>query len=271
MVVQVLKYDPYPVNAGDWFNLWIKLQNIGQADAKNVKFELIPDYPFESNDSLIRSYGLIFGTINSYKAYQTYDSSQVILKYRVRAADNAPDGANNIKFKISFDNSEGSIFNLPIEIGKTKTDFDVIMQDSTTSGTSFSIVNIGENDASAVKIYIDPQNNLRLTGTSASILGNLAKGDFTTATFQIAPGLDLKEIKIKIDYTDIAGIRNSLEKTVPVNLDQTFANITATGFKNKTTSSSSNLFSNAIPVVIGLILGMIILRIYQRVKKKKKE
>ena len=61
------------------------MQNIGQANARNAEFELQPSYPFSSNDSLIRDYGVIYGSVDAYKVDSTYDASQVILKYRVFA------------------------------------------------------------------------------------------------------------------------------------------------------------------------------------------
>lgn len=122
LIVTVLKYAPYPVNSGDWFDLWIKVQNIGEQDAAHAVFELQPEYPFSSSDVLIRDYGLLFGKTNALKVDQTYDSSQVILKYRVKAADNAPSGTSNIKFitKTNGNLSSGVVNNLPIEIFSTK-------------------------------------------------------------------------------------------------------------------------------------------------------
>ena len=84
LAVQVLKYEPYPVNAGDWFDMWVKVQNVGQADAKNVVFTLQPAYPFSSDDALVRNYGIIFGTINAYSVDQKNSANEVILKYRVK-------------------------------------------------------------------------------------------------------------------------------------------------------------------------------------------
>jgi hypothetical protein len=120
LVVQVLKYEKYPVTAGDWFDVWIEVQNIGQNDAPHAVFELQPEYPFSSNDSLIRDYGIIKGRVNSYKVDQKYDSTDVILKYRVKAADNAPTGTSDLKLKITPDvndpSSSSTTASLPIEI-----------------------------------------------------------------------------------------------------------------------------------------------------------
>ena len=295
LIVKVLKYEPYPVSAGDWFDLWIKVQNIGQYDAPNARFELQPAYPFSSNDSLIRDYGLLPGTLNAYKFGMTGDANEVILKYRVKTADNAPEGTSNLRFASSTDYknpSMGSVgIDLPIEIGKTKTDFDVVMQDSSAQGISFAISNIGENAATAVTVTLEPQDFSNFTGrnitgarnftrenypgrTSAnvtgltvpmsSIIGNLEKGDFTTVTFQAT--LNSNIARIKIDYTDIAGVRNSVEKTVPVtSVQRTAASTTAANAARKTTTS----LPSYIYIVIGIILGIMGLIVYNKISKKK--
>ena len=120
-VVQVLKYDPFPVNSGEGFNLWVKVQNTGEQDANHAVFTLVADYPFSSNDSLVRTYGLIYGRANAYKVDQTYDSSQVILKYRVNTATDAPSGASKLQLKMSADSMSSVVFDLPIEIYSVNT------------------------------------------------------------------------------------------------------------------------------------------------------
>jgi hypothetical protein len=58
-ILKELKYEPYPVNAGSSFDVWIKVQNTGRDDANNSEFRLVLSYPFSSNDSLVRDYGII--------------------------------------------------------------------------------------------------------------------------------------------------------------------------------------------------------------------
>ena len=263
LVVQVLKYEPYPVNAGDWFDVWIKVQNIGQADAENVKFVLQPEYPFSSNDSLTRDYGIVLGTINSYKLGMSNDANEIILKYRVKTADNAPEGTSELKLVIYTDAStQGSnavINSLPITIGKTKTDFSVVMQDSTSQGTSFSIANIGDNSATAVTVSIPTQANVKITGAQSSIIGNLDKGDFTTVTFKIAPNDNLNSLTMQIAYTDIAGVRNIVNETVPVSIAHVQETVKQTG-------NGSSIY---IYLIVGIAIGAAAVAVYSRVKGKK--
>jgi hypothetical protein len=272
LVVSVLKYEPYPVNAGDWFDVWIKVQNDGQADAKNVSFELKPEYPFSSNDSLIRNYGTILGTLNSYQTGMQGDANEVVLKYRVKTADNSPEGESGLKFGIADSTNNGVEFvqSLPIVIGKTKTDFDVVIQDATSSGLSFAISNSGSNDASAVTVTLEPAKSLFISGPQSSIIGNLAKGDFTTVTFQAMPGRNLSSVTLKLDYTDVVGIRNTVEKsvTLPQNMNYS-ANFSA----GRTGANGLRTGSLTIPVyayfIAGFVLGAVVAFGYNMLRKKR--
>lgn len=265
-VAQTLKYEPYPVNAGDWFDLWIKVQNTGQDDAPNARFEIIPEYPFYSNDSLVREYNLIPGTSTAFRNKQLGDkdiqANQVIMKFRVKAADSAPKGESLIKLQTSADNSGyGFIYSLPIEIGKTKTDFDIVMQDSTSQGTSFAIANVGDNSATAVTFTIPSQEYVQITGPSSSIIGNLEKGDFTTINFQILPNKDLHELNAELAYTDSAGVRNTINKTIPVNINSAFG--------QQTQASGGFGISSILYITLGIFLGIFGNFLYRRRKKKR--
>src|SRR3989338_3219502 len=209
--VQTLKYDPFPVNPGDYFDVWILVENIGVKDAPNARFELVTKYPFSSTGQLVNDYGRVAGISG-----KDAGENQVVLRYRVKVADDSPEGSSELEFKALPDGSSdvGSIKKLPIDIGKTKTDFDVVMQDSTAQGTSIAIANIVDNPATAVTVRINPQDGLKVRGSDASIIGNLDKGDFSTVTFQINPDQNYNGIMVQISYTDIAGVRNNIEKKI---------------------------------------------------------
>ena len=272
--VQVLKYDPYPVSAGEWFDVWVQVQNLGQQDAKDVKFELVTSYPFTNDGNTVIEYPTLSGSLSASKLGQSGDGSTAILKYRVRVADNSPTGTSNLKLKTTLDSknptSQGVTTDLPIVIGKTKTDFEVVLQDSSTQGTAFSIANTGENAATAVVLSVVPKAGLNISGATSSILGNLDKGEFTTVTFQVFPTRAFSEnsdrtLNLKIAYTDTAGVRNVVEKNVTVNMQTNYN--PSTSRTGKTTSSSG--LSWYIWLIVGIILGIIINLIYRKIRKKK--
>jgi hypothetical protein len=266
LVVQVLKYEPYPVNAGDWFDLWVKVQNIGQNDANNVRFELQPDYPFSSNDSLIQDYGLIYGTQNAYKVDQTYDSSQVILKYRIKVADNAPEGTSSLKLVTTANKnnpSEASTVNsLSIVIAKTKTDFDVKLRDINPQESSFTVTNIGDEPAKAIVVDVKNQEGVNfLSGAEPASLGDLNQGEFTIAHLKAIPLQTSSNITLVISYTDKAGVRNTIEKTVSLN---------SLMLQNTCISDSGSIFSKYIYALIGLVTGMFLIILISLIRHKKK-
>ena len=273
LAVRVLKYSPYPVNPGDWFDVWVEVQNVGQEDAKHTIFELRPEYPFlgDSNDSLTQSYGSTPGVVSANQIGMLGDANEVILKYRVKAADNAPEGVSYLKFAMVANENDpqatSTTSSFPISIAKTKTDFDVVMQDSTAQGISFAIANTGENAATAVKVSVEPQDSTRVTGTSASIIGNLAAGDFTTVTFQIAPNKNLNQLKLQIAYTDAAGIRNTVEKIVAVNSVAAMQSLNLVTSKTRTATSSSRY----IYLVAGVVLGFVLTIVYKKLRRKVSE
>jgi hypothetical protein len=269
--ITTLKYEPYPVNAGDWFDVWVKAENLGREDATNAQFELVTPYPFESYDT-VRQYGRIPGTDNANSIKQPDESmieaNQVIMKFRVRAADNAPYGTSLLKIRMKTDkDSDYSIDqDVPIEIEKTKTDFDVVMQESTDQGISFAIANIGENAATALTVSVPDQQGVVIRGPRSSIIGNLDKGDFTTASFLVSPEKNKGDILLQLAYTDIAGVRNTINKTVIVD-SYSLSNSTITGFR-RPTSNSSTVASKIIFLLLGAVIGIAGLVYFQKRKNK---
>jgi len=126
------------------------------------------------------------------------------------------------------------------------TDFDVAFSESTSGEMSFSIANIGSNPANSVSVIIPEQRSWRVSGSNSVIIGNLNKGDYTVASFNLqsstsantfqnrtAPaGANIQErsaqrsmnssngssdtLLMQIAYTDTMGERNIIEKAVKV-------------------------------------------------------
>lgn len=107
-----------------------------------------------------------------------------------------------------------------VYVGGT-TDFDIaFMERSPTGDYTFTVSNIGNNAANSVKISVPLQANWTVTGGSSNsvVLGNLQKGDNTIADFNLKPAAMEKELPIKfeISYTSNDGIRQTVEKELPL-------------------------------------------------------
>jgi len=89
--VKNTRYDPFPVEPGAYFDLWIRLENFGFKDASNLRFKLKPEYPFslDPNENELRE----IGDLNA--------GEQVMLQYKVRADVNAVERSNPLHYEYS--------------------------------------------------------------------------------------------------------------------------------------------------------------------------
>ena len=206
----LVSQDPSPADPGGYVELLFKIENWGTEDAQNVTFELLPEYPFSLDPgvSAIKELGTIRGLQTGSNAFY--------VKYKVRVDEDAIDGESEIKVRYP----RGSNYiteTFDITISDPRTDFEVLAQDSTT----LALANTGASTAYSVIVKIPEQKGFRVTGASASIIGNLDTGDYTLATFQIVPittnvsGVGEKNLIVEISYTDLLGIRRSIQKEVP--------------------------------------------------------
>jgi hypothetical protein len=171
-----------------------------------------------------------------------------------------------------------------IEIGG-ETDFDVSIQDSTSTSTTLAITNIGENTAYSVIVSIPQQENFRVTGISTSIMGNLNAGDYTLASFQITSIRPVtntstsqgRNLIVEISYTDTLGVRRTVQKQVEfgLNTNTTFNGVTRTRSTQSSlqTSGSNGLLSNGLLYVVIGVVGIVaivaFLKFRKRIKRKK--
>ncbi|MCG7852495.1 MAG: hypothetical protein MIO92_08230, partial [Methanosarcinaceae archaeon] len=180
-----------------------------------------------------------------------------------------------------------------------ETDFDVTFSEGTGGEVSLSIANIGSNQAYSVKVEIPEQDNYRVTGSTASIVGNLDIGDYTIASFTLstknAPanmggGTENSTVNVRggipsdvsvpntasvssgndllvvVEYTDSSGKRVSVEKSVPIELNSgSSAGFDSTAARGNQDQSVLSNTSFTIPVLLLAIAGGVAL--YYRKKR----
>ncbi|MBN2488063.1 MAG: COG1361 S-layer family protein [Methanosarcinaceae archaeon] len=227
----------------------------------------------------------------------------ITISYTIMADVNAVPGLYQIDISLEFEdyNSNTTVINTRagLFVGG-ETDFDVTFSEGTGGEVSLSVANIGSNQAYSVKVEIPEQDNYRVTGSTASIVGNLDIGDYTIASFTLstknapanmvggaenstvnvrggipsdvsvpntASGSSGNDLIVIVEYTDSAGKRVSLEKSVPIELNSgTSAGFAAAGAArgNQNQSLLSNT-SFTIPVLLLAIAGGVAL--YYRKKR----
>ena len=267
--VTQLKYEPYPVNPGEYFDLWLKAQWKGSTSTKNVTFKLVPTYPFylDNNENAVKSFGKITPT----------SSEPFVVKYKVRVHDDAVEGINNLRLNYNQDGDEDSwvVKDLEIQIADAQTVFDLVIQESTDTGTSIAIANTGKNTANSLIVRIPEQENFIVIGTNGQIVGNLASGDYSLVTFNLkSQGRTSEQVlKIQLDYTDSIGERRTVTKEIAMEGGTTFT-MNATQLVGQRgrgilQKPSTGVFQSTwfwIIVVVAVILAIILYRKFPKVR-----
>jgi hypothetical protein len=263
--VSSIRYEPYPANPGDYVDVWIKA-NLGTS-IKYAKFEFVNSFPFslDSNEDPIREYEDFSG--------------DVVMHYKVRVSQDAVDGINSLKINIFSDQfaSSGAVYSMDIDVADAQTDFDLVVQDSTSSEVSLAIANIGKNTANSMIVRIPEQTGFKVTGTNGQMVGNLDSGDYTVTSFSLVQvGRGNGNLTVQIDYTDNIGERRSVLKEVQFS-SQPSGNITAGTFpsgaygnfqKGNFSTSSSKSKNTKWYIIAGVLLVILVgLFIYSKYKK----
>ncbi|MCX9081108.1 MAG: hypothetical protein OIN83_02805 [Candidatus Methanoperedens sp.] len=102
--INLIKYDPYPVNPDTDFSIWVQIKNVGENDVSGATIEFIPTYPFsiKPGESAIRNPGTI------------RKNDEFVYKYTLHADKNAFVGTNTLEIGYRI-----------LENGFTKREFDI--------------------------------------------------------------------------------------------------------------------------------------------------
>jgi hypothetical protein len=220
------------------------ITNIGSSPLKNMAV------------SWDESTGIILPVYSSNTKYISYlgVGESVSVAYSVMADVNADPGLYKLDITLEFEDYDSNTNTIETKAGLFvggATDFDLSYSESDEGEVSLSLANVGNNEAYSVKVSIPEQDNFQATGSTSTIVGNLEKGDYTITSFSISQvgsmpsedgdssgtaqarpdssemtdeGMEVRpeqmesisELLVLIEYTDSAGQRNSIEKTVQI-------------------------------------------------------
>lgn len=262
--LSVENYYPTPVEAGDYFTIWLKIANREENPVEGVAVRFKQSYPFSLDPG--EEEELAIGALEP--------KSSVTKSFKIRVDKEAKEGDNNIEFE--YKDCAGCLWterSMPITVIEYQTTFDVVLQEISSDGVFIAIANIGKNQANAITVSIPEQEYFTTDLTSSSIVGNLESGDYTIAAFKILPNQistedrkdslnTKKELFVQIDYTDPFGVRRSVVKQLLLNPssltrvsgDQTE---TSTQFVRKNSAQGSSFIKDIwfwVSVVLVVIL-----------------
>ncbi|KAF5419793.1 MAG: hypothetical protein C5S44_10040 [Candidatus Methanocomedens sp.] len=111
----IVQCDPNPAEIGQYVNVWIKIENIGNTRAEDVSVEIIPEYPFslDAGDETRRNIGILS------------PDRHASLEYHLYVDENARPGTRSIK--VRYQDNEGTAWNektLNIWVGSGSDTFD---------------------------------------------------------------------------------------------------------------------------------------------------
>ncbi len=159
ITVTLMNQDPDPVGPGKYVDLRFKVENDGTITAKDVYARIEPKYPFSLDPGTNAT--IYLGDIPGYGN----SKSVIVVKYKVRVAEDAVTGANDISFGYNIDSK------------------DWISQDYT--------INIRSIDATISIESVTTSPKRIVPGNPASVLIRLKNMDDT----------DLKDISLKLDLS----------------------------------------------------------------------
>jgi len=274
--------EPRTINPGKQTNLVFTLENLGETPISNISFA------WSEKNSLI----LPLGSDNKrfFPLLEPHAKKQ--LSYIAASDPNITPGIYPLDITITFTdvNSIRTQLSRVGLIAGGKTEFELSAEKGTSGQTSISIANVGSNNASAVVVKIPAQPGFRVIGSDTAMLGNLNKGDFTIANFQLTTSassnalretkdsnnagskrmpraskgfskqdlnLDSKKIgllAVQISYTDTTGERHISNARVHLSQEP---QSTFSGLYLKEKKQGLNLFSIApwLAVVVIALLG----------------
>jgi len=220
----------------------------------------------------------------------------VEMDYQVIADSNANPGLYELKLYLSYDDpityeekETSTIAGVNVGGG---TDFDVALSDSPGSETSFSVANIGSNPAYSVSVIVPQQNGWQVSGPNSVIIGNLNKGDYTVASFNLVSTQQMTDLQdqnlkranveettrqspampesngliIRIAYTDTIGERKVIEKEVAINSPQDIGSKIPSV---NTVRDQQNAFETYKWYIVGFIILITGLVLYSKYRRRK--
>jgi len=280
---EVIHIDKSTLVPGKESGLKFTINNVGNAPLRDLTFY------WENTDNII----LPVGSDNTRYIRYIEIGNGTELDYQVIADTNAVPGLYKLNLYLSYEDSISNRTNKISTIAGVYvgggTDFEVAFSDNANSQTSFSIANIGSNPASSVSVIIPDQLGWRVSGSSSVIIGNLNKGDYTVASFNLqsttsnmtSRNMDLQNnfqnrsgrgnssyqgrsrsingsptaVLMQIAYTDTMGERKIVEKQVNVgtqNMATSEGQMTFQGRRGA--ASQESVFSGYAMYLIGILL-----------------
>ncbi len=206
----VLRTDPSPAVAGQYFDLLLKVENTGTGYSEDVKIELLPEYPFylDPQEEAIKEYGTL------------PIATPLEVKYKIRVDENAIDGIN--KLTVEYSSKDGAKKKQELNIEVEQKDIELalgsinsqpakIVSDLEDAKLEIEIMNVGDADAKLATSKLMLPDGFSTSSSYSDIdnLGTIAEDGSSVATYYIDVDEDVDDGKynatLRIRYKDDTG------------------------------------------------------------------
>ncbi len=206
MKVNIIEYDPFPAQIGEYVDVSVKIENIGYGRADAVSLKMEPEYPFslDSQNNAVEFIGILS------------PEDAAVHEYRLYVDENAKVGTGTVDvyyqvykggswYKSSFDLNVGSsTFDSKGTIELTEISCDpVVFMPGDVGTVSFTLANTA-TESSVTIDDVDYDTNARVqSGTLKGVEGIDVTSDSYVGSGVIGPG-DSITLSYNIELTDDA-------------------------------------------------------------------
>ncbi len=212
----LINQDPYPAEPGGMVKLNFRVENLGSTNAKDLVFEILPEYPFSLyGDSAQKDVGSIGG--------RQMGSLGAVVSYNLKVSEGAAEGINSVYVRYKLSNNDGvwvkpHPFNVTINahaallgVEKAYSEPESIAPGKTGS-YYITLKNFGKSAVKDIKLRLNFSSSIPFVAINSSnerIIPLLGSDSSANLRFAVAalPGAeaDYYNVPLILDFNDAGG------------------------------------------------------------------
>lgn len=218
--LNVTKTEPVPLQAGEYADIWVRVTNTGDAEAREAEVELVDEFPFHTDD---RKSSWNLGELQTGEQYQ--------FRAKIRVNENAVFGENDLKFRVSSGNQDASVTkSVPLEVRTddrslviSNLDFPRRVQPGSSSEMNITLENQANSEFRNIDVKLDVSEiPVAPRETSRKRITSIGEEGAENVSFNLDVDGDaenqLYKMPITIEYQNQAGQDFTVTETTGVSV-----------------------------------------------------
>ncbi|MEM4318619.1 MAG: hypothetical protein QW244_03010 [Candidatus Pacearchaeota archaeon] len=222
--IKTLKYEPFPVEPGEKFQIWFLVKNVGSEVAENVTCKIASKFPFSAYSESEKSIGKLAG------------GREFLIDFYIKVDENAIEGLEDLELHCT-DNPKKDAWivkKIPIRIQQRYAIVNIVdvRTEPNVLGIGqegkilISISNNAENIINdvVIKLDIDDKPIVPTKGTTIKKVKSIIKGQISDVIFDILTLPDAEpgiyKIPLIVEYTDSSGNKQVFNTFISVKINE---------------------------------------------------